>query len=108
MLECLIRTKRVEDAFFGVEADLMTIREQVLQQALSLPPEDRAFVADQLDQSLPHSQFASQDIAAAWNAEIDRRIAAYERGDAQASIAEESIARMRRFLADYRAGKVNT
>ncbi len=83
----------------------MTIREQVLQEALALPPEDRAFLAEQLDQSLDHGQFASPEIAAAWTAEIDRRIEAYERGEVQASDAESSIARMRQYLADHRARK---
>jgi putative addiction module component (TIGR02574 family) len=86
----------------------MTVREQVLQEALSLPPEDRAFLADHLEKSLHHGQFASAEVAAAWTAEIDRRIAAYERGEVQASDADASIARMRRYLADHRARKVKS
>ncbi len=85
----------------------MTVREQVLQDVLALPPEDRAFVAEHLERSLDHGQFASPEIAAAWTAEIDRRIDAYERGELLASDADESIARMRGFLADHRARKVN-
>jgi putative addiction module component (TIGR02574 family) len=86
----------------------MTMREQVLQEALALPPEDRAFLAERLEQSLHDGEFASPEIAAAWTAEIDRRIAAYERGEFQASDAEESIARMRRYLTDHRARKANS
>lgn len=86
----------------------MTVREQVLQDALALPPEDRAFLAEHLERSLDHGQFASPEIAAAWTAEIDRRIAAYERGELQASDAETSIERMRGFLTDHRARKVNS
>lgn len=86
----------------------MTMREQVLQEALALPLEDRAFLAERLDQSLDHEQFASSEIAAAWTAEIDRRIAAYDRGEVQATEPDESIARMRRYLADHRARKVNS
>lgn len=86
----------------------MTVREQVLQDALALPPEDRAFLAEHLEQSLNHGQFASPEIAAAWTAEIDRRIAAYERGELQASDADASLARMRSTLADHRSRKVNT
>jgi putative addiction module component (TIGR02574 family) len=84
----------------------MTIREQVLQEALALPPEDRAFLAERLDQSLDHEQFASAEIAAAWTAEINRRLGAYERGEVQAADADSSIARMRQYLADHRARKV--
>jgi putative addiction module component (TIGR02574 family) len=83
----------------------MTMREQVLQQALALPLEDRVFVAERLEQSLHDGEFASPEIAAAWTAEIDRRIAAYERGEVQASDGDTSIERMRRYLSDHRARK---
>jgi len=86
----------------------MTLRDQVLQEALALPPEDRVFLADHLERSLQHGEFASPEIAAAWTAEIDRRIEAYDRGELQASDATASIERMRSFLADHRARKVNS
>ena len=84
------------------------MREQVLHEALALAPEDRAFLAEQLEQTLSHEQFASPEIAAAWTAEIDRRIAAYERGELQASDADASIVRMRSYLSDHRARRVNS
>jgi hypothetical protein len=86
----------------------MTIREQVLQDALALSPADRAFVADRLDESLGSSDFASPEIAAAWTAEITRRIQAYERGEILASDADVSIERMRKHLAEHRAPKANS
>ncbi|MGE3639619.1 MAG: addiction module protein [Pirellulales bacterium] len=86
----------------------MSVREQILQDALALSVEDRTFVAEQLERSLDHGQFASPEIAAAWTAEIDRRIAAYERGELQAADAELSVERMRAFLADHRTRKVNS
>ena len=86
----------------------MTLREQVLQEALALPPEDRAFLADHLERSLPPGQFASPEVAAAWTAEIDHRIAAYERGELQAYDATASIERMRGLLADHRTRKANS
>jgi putative addiction module component (TIGR02574 family) len=86
----------------------MTMREQVLQQALALPLEDRVFVAERLEQSLHDGEFASPEIAAAWTAEIDRRIAAYERGELQASDGSTSIDRMRRSLNDHRAHKAHS
>jgi len=85
----------------------MSGREQVLQSALALSAEDRAFLAEQLEESLNRGGFASSEIAAAWTAEIDRRIAAYERGEIQASDADASIERMRSYLADHRARKIN-
>ena len=61
----------------------MTSREQILQDALALPPEDRAFVVDQLERSLEKGGFASPEIAAAWTQEIGQRVAAYDRGEIQ-------------------------
>ncbi len=58
----------------------MTDREQVLEKALSLSAADRAFVADALEQCLPHAGFAIPEVAAAWAAEVERRIEAFERG----------------------------
>jgi hypothetical protein len=81
----------------------MTLREQVLQNALALSPEDRAFVADRLEQSLGSRGFASPEIATAWNEEVDRRISAYGRGELQAEDAEVAMRRMRQYLADHRS-----
>ncbi len=83
----------------------MTNREQILSDALALPPEDRAFVAEHLEGSLANGQFASPEIATAWTAEIERRIAAYDRGELPASEADTSLARMRTYLAEHRARK---
>ncbi|HVT27408.1 MAG TPA: addiction module protein, partial [Lacipirellulaceae bacterium] len=63
--------------------------------------------AERLEESLSHSH-ASPEIAAAWTAEIDRRIAAYGRGEMEATDAAMYIERMRRYLADHRARKVNS
>ena len=73
----------------------MTDREQVLAKALSLSAADRAFVADALEQSLPHEGFATPEIAAAWAAEVERRMEAFERGDIKAVDADVAIERMR-------------
>jgi putative addiction module component (TIGR02574 family) len=59
-------------------------RDQIVEQALALSSEDRAYVADLLEQSLPGTGFMSPEIADAWSREIDRRIAAYDRGETQA------------------------
>ena len=81
----------------------MTLRERVLQDALALAPEDRAFVVDQLEQSLDKGGFASSEIASAWAQEIEKRVAAFERGDMAADDADVVLPRMRRFLAEHRA-----
>jgi putative addiction module component (TIGR02574 family) len=85
----------------------MPLRDQIVQQALSLTPEDRAFVADALEQSLAGQGFATPEIASAWAAEIERRIAAYDRGEVQGVDADAAIRRMRQFLEKHRAGKAS-
>jgi len=56
----------------------MDLREEIAQLAVSLGREDRIFLADVLEQSLAGGGFATAEIEAAWSAEIDRRIAAYD------------------------------
>ena len=58
----------------------MTLHEQIVEQALALTPEDRAYVADVLEQSLTSGEFTTLEIAAAWFSEIERRIEDYDRG----------------------------
>jgi putative addiction module component (TIGR02574 family) len=84
----------------------MSSRDQILQEALALPPEDRVFVADQLEQSLGSGELMSSELSAAWGDEIERRLAAYDRGEVQADDVEVAVERMRHFLADHRARKV--
>ncbi len=86
----------------------MTSREQILQDALALAPDDRAFVAEQLEQSLDKGDFVSPEIAAAWAQEIGQRVAAYERGEIQAEDADVVLQRMRCFLAEHRRRKAGS
>ena len=80
----------------------MATRNEILEQALALSPEDRAFIADMLNGSLPDA-WTREEHATYWAAEIDRRIAEYERDPSQGLDADESIAELRRSLAERRA-----
>lgn len=80
----------------------MTTREEITQAALTLAPEDRAYVADVLEQSLDSGIFATPEIAAAWSEEIDRRIAAYDRGETKAIDFETSKRHLREALEAQR------
>ena len=82
----------------------MSRRDEIAEQALTLPPVDRAFLADLLEQSLPDEEFATDEIAAAWTNEIDRRLDAFDRGETKAVDAKTAIEEMRRGLAERRAG----
>lgn len=55
--------------------------EKVEQDALSLPPEERAFLADRLLSSL--SGEVLSDVDAAWVAEAERRYQEYREGKRQ-------------------------
>jgi len=65
--------------------------ESVQAQALMLPAEERALLADRLIASL----FKSDEIEQAWAAEVERRIAEIEGGRAQLVPATDAIARAR-------------
>lgn len=82
----------------------MTARDQIVAQLLDLPIEDRIHVRDILDESLQgEGAFGIDDqAAAAWTAEIDRRIAAYDRGEATAKPWEELRAELRQMLDQRR------
>ncbi len=86
----------------------MSRRDEIVNQALGLEPEDRAFIADKLEESLSGEGFATPEIAAAWVTEIERRIAAYDRGEIEALPGHTAIDRIRERLEQYRAGKVSS
>lgn len=84
----------------------MPLRDEIVEQALALPPDDRAFVADAIAQSLTSGGFASPELAAAWATEIEQRLAAYDRGDVKATDLDVAMNRIRQHLAQHRARKV--
>lgn len=86
----------------------MNLRDQIAEQALALPPEDRAFLADTLEQSLSHDGFATEEIAAAWSEEIERRIAAYDRGEVTVLPADVALDSIRKRLEEFRARKLTS
>ena len=72
----------------------MSTVEQLAQQALALGPEDRVYLANVLEESLPTAGFATPELAAAWSAEIDRRIAAYRQDEVPSSDADAALDRV--------------
>ena len=81
----------------------MNLRDQLVEQALTLTAEDRAYLVDTLEQSLTHEGFASEEVAVAWSEEIERRIAAYDRGEVRALPAEVALDNIRQRLGAYRS-----
>lgn len=67
--------------------------EQIINQALSLPPEDKARVVDELLSSLDQPDEA---IDALWRKEVADRIAAYNAGILKSVSLEEALAKYRK------------
>lgn len=63
-------------------------------QVRALSPDERARLADVLLESLRDAPFA--EIEAAWNLEIEKRVAAYDRGEVETFSAESVFAEARR------------
>jgi putative addiction module component (TIGR02574 family) len=63
------------------------------REARLLSPEERALLVDALLDSLREVRPA--EVEAAWAVEIERRVAAYERGDAKFIPAEDVFAKAR-------------
>ena len=68
--------------------------EELEQQARSLSADERARLAEILLESLQDAPLA--EVEAAWNREIEERVAAYDRGELQTHPAEDVFAEARR------------
>ena len=79
----------------------MSTVEELAQQALALGAEERVYLANVLEESLSNGGFATPELAAAWSAEIDRRLAAYQRGETRATDADSALERIRQRLMGY-------
>jgi len=67
---------------------------ELVKRGRALAPRDRERLVDQLLESL--NEPAAAELNAAWETEIERRLAEYDRGDVQAIDAEEVFAKARR------------
>jgi len=65
----------------------MPKRDEILRDALSLPQEDRAELADEILQSLDEAD--QDEVDARWAWEAEDRISAFDRGEIQAIPGEE-------------------
>lgn len=83
----------------------MLNRAELLELVLALPPEDREFVADQLEQSLPRETAIDPHYAEAWSQEINRRLAAYQQGSTSGREWSEVRSELQAALAARRFGQ---
>ncbi len=75
---------------------MSTLVEELFAQAKSLPPEDRARLAEELLESL--AQDPDTEVEAAWDSEIERRVAEVEVGTAKLIAAEDVHTVVRRLI----------
>jgi putative addiction module component (TIGR02574 family) len=75
---------------------MSTTADTILGTALTLPPDERAWLASELIASLDRGEDA--DVEAAWAVEIERRIAEVESGEAKSVSWEEARARIKSTL----------
>jgi len=73
---------------------MSTTLKELEHQARSLSPEERARLADVLLESIRDAPVA--EIEAAWDLEIERRVAAFDRGELATFSAEDVFAEARR------------
>lgn len=74
----------------------MINREHILEQALALPLEDRAYVVAALEESLPATNPAEAESASELLKELRRRSAAFRAGATSAKSAAEVLEEQRR------------
>jgi putative addiction module component (TIGR02574 family) len=67
--------------------------EKILTEALRIPPEERALIAERLITSLDSP--ADLDVEAAWQQEVQKRLAAIDRGEVALMSWEEARQKLR-------------
>jgi putative addiction module component (TIGR02574 family) len=77
----------------------MATPEEIFNDAVALPPDVRAELTERLVASL--AEDVSPEITSAQLAEVRRRIAQVESGEAQLIPGDEVLARVRRLLAEH-------
>jgi putative addiction module component (TIGR02574 family) len=72
---------------------MASVFSEIEEQAKSLPPEERTRLAESLLESLQQEGVA--EVEAAWEQEIQARVAAYRRGEEKAIDGESVLAELR-------------
>ena len=67
---------------------------ELVKRGRELPPAERERLVDELLESL--NEPAASELDAAWNTEIERRLAEFDSGEVQAVSAEEVFAKARK------------
>jgi putative addiction module component (TIGR02574 family) len=71
----------------------MTRAEQLVEEALQLPEDDREWIVDRLSQSIEGD--SAESVEAAWAVEIDRRIKEIDEGKVELRPWDETMAELK-------------
>lgn len=77
---------------------------KVLEDALALPPKERARIAHRLLDSLDDADEDPAEVEAAWAVEIERRVAEVESGQVEPVPFDEAMDRVREAVKAVRNG----
>ncbi len=83
----------------GYDCDVTSAAETLLEQALTLPAEDRVLLASGLLASLDSEALDEAEVERLWSAETERRAALLESGDAELVTWDQLLLR----IADRRS-----
>jgi len=86
-------------------------RDDLLAKVLALPPADRAFIAERIDETVDRevgfsqSPFATPELAQAWAEGVERRIDMIDKGLVKPLPADVALREAREHLDRRRAGR---
>ena|SRR5665213_890635 len=83
----------------GVSSFMDRSFEQIRTEVLELDPESQRRLAEEIEEQLFESE---PEVDAAWSEEIKRRIEKHDRGEATYVTAEESLAKGRAMIEEYK------
>ena len=89
-----IHALRWESASAGYDCDVTNAAETLLEQALTLPAEDRVLLASGLLASLDSEALDEAEVERLWSVETERRAAQLESGDAELVTWEQLLQRI--------------
>lgn len=87
------------------------VRDDLLERVLALPPADREFIAERIDETLDQEMafsrgpFATPELAQAWADEVGRRIDMIDKGLVKPLPADVALREAREHLERRRAGR---
>ena len=96
--EAEIVNRRLTPSAAPCDSGKMITESDVLKQAMELSAPQRCAIAERLLESLEPADAPQNELDDAWSVEIEKRAAAYDRGETQSLDGREAIDRIRRSI----------